>query len=189
MDDVGRVRKRIKNRRFDGTGEEKKHPIILFRIFYHAVMVMMGICVVVLALLLNQKLNLVQMPAVIQQFHMENLESWFPFENWFSLTDAPVSATNPYTLLKDNQYSNGTNQATSGYAGIVLEIKKEADGKSSIRIRQDNGVEVTYGHLNEVVLKQEERVVKGAVMGTVDSYVTISAVKDEKSIQVSDAFS
>lgn len=62
MDDLRRVRKRIRGRRFDGAGaqEQKQRPFILFRMIYHAVMLMMCICVVVLALLLNQKLNLVK---------------------------------------------------------------------------------------------------------------------------------
>ena len=68
MDDLRRVRKRIRGRRFDGAGaqEQKQRPFILFRMIYHAVMLMMCICVVVLALLLNQKLNLVKMPAGLQ---------------------------------------------------------------------------------------------------------------------------
>lgn len=99
MDDLRRVRKRIRGRRFDGAGaqEQKQRPFILFRMIYHAVMLMMCICVVVLALLLNQKLNLVKMPAVIQQFHLEDLGSWLPFENWFSLKEEPVSTSPVYT--------------------------------------------------------------------------------------------
>ena len=89
MDDLRRVRKRIRGRRFDGAGaqEQKQRPFILFRMIYHVVMLMMCICVVVLALLLNQKLNLVKMPAVIQQLNLEDLGSWLPFESWFSLKD------------------------------------------------------------------------------------------------------
>ena len=39
MDDLRRVRKRIRGRRFDGAGaqEQKQRPFILFRMIYHAV--------------------------------------------------------------------------------------------------------------------------------------------------------
>ena len=183
--------KRIRGRRFDGAGaqEQKQRPFILFRMIYHAVMLMMCICVVVLALLLNQKLNLVKMPAVIQQFHLEDLGSWLPFENWFSLKEEPVSTSPVYTLLKDDHYSNGTNQARSGYAGVVLHVQKQADKKSSVTVKQDNGAVVTYGNLNEVKVKQDDRILKEAVLGTADSYVTINALKDNEKIKVSDAFS
>lgn len=191
MDDLRRVRKRIRGRRFGGAGagEQKQRPFILFRMFYHMVMLMMCICVVVLALLLNQKLNLVKMPAVIQQFKLEDLGSWLPFENWFSLKDTPVSTSSAYTLLKDDHYSNGTNQATSGFAGVVLHVQKQADGKSMVSIKQDNGVVVNYGHLNDVKVNQDDRILKEAVIGTVNSYVTITALKDNEKIKVSDAFS
>ena len=178
MDDLRRVRKRIRGRRFDGAGaqEQKQRPFILFRMIYHAVM-------------LNQKLNLVKMPAVIQQFHLEDLGSWLPFENWFSLKEEPVSTSPVYTLLKDDHYSNGTNQARSGYAGVVLHVQKQADKKSSVTVKQDNGAVVTYGNLNEVKVKQDDRILKEAVLGTADSYVTINALKDNEKIKVSDAFS
>ena len=94
-----------------------------------------------------------------------------------------------YTLLKDDHYSNGTNQARSGYAGVVLHVQKQADKKSSVTVKQDNGAVVTYGNLNEVKVKQDDRILKEAVLGTADSYVTINALKDNEKIKVSDAFS
>ena len=48
---------------------------------------------------------------------------------------------------------------------------------------------VTYGNLNEVKVKQDDRILKEAVLGTADSYVTINALKDNEKIKVSDAFS
>ena len=99
-------------------------------------------------------------------------------------------STSPiYTLLKENQYSNGTNQATSGFAGVVLHVQKQADETYTVSVKQDNGVVVNYGHINEVKVKQDDRVVKEALIGTVDSYVTITALKNNESIKVSDAFS
>ena len=127
------------------------------------------------------------MPAVIQQFHLEDLGSWLPFENWFSLKEEPVSTSPVYTLLKDDHYSNGTNQSRSGYAGVVLHVQKQAD-KSSVTVKQDNGAVVTYGNLNEVSVAVDDRILKEAVLGTADSYVTINALKNNEKIKVSDAF-
>lgn len=186
MDDLKYARKRIKNRRYN-IPEEKHSSFSLFRILYHIVMLAMCACVVVLALLLNQKLNLVKMPAVIQNFHIEDVGSWLPFENWFSLKDETVSAKPSYTLLKDDHYTNGTNTANSVFDGVVLHVQKNADGKHSVSIRQDNGVVATYSNLNDVSIKQDERLLKDKAMGTYTTYVTITFLKDNKKIDLSAA--
>ena len=86
MSDLNDVRKRIRKRR--GTqATEKEHSFSLFRLFYHTVMLAMGICVVVLALMLNAKLKLIEMPAYIQNFKLDSLTQWIPFDNWFSLKE------------------------------------------------------------------------------------------------------
>lgn len=111
MDDIKHIRKRIKNRRFGGIQEEENHRSFpLFQLFYRFIMLVMGVCMVVLAILVNQKLDLVQMPAALQNFKMEDISSWMPFEHWFSLKDEAVNATPSYSLLKDNQYANGSNE-------------------------------------------------------------------------------
>ncbi|MEG0737386.1 MAG: M23 family peptidase, partial [Longicatena sp.] len=74
MEDIKNVRKRIKHRRYGGMEEvEKKHSSIVFKVMYRLMMLVMGVCVMVLVLLLNQRLNLVQMPAVLQNFKIEDI--------------------------------------------------------------------------------------------------------------------
>ncbi len=188
MDDIKKARDRIKNRRFDG--EEKSHrPFLLFRLFYHTVMLMMGVCLVALVLLLNQKLQLVEINSVLKYLPIENIGSWLPFENWFSYDTMPVSTASTYTLIQDNQYTNGTNQARNGFDGIVLHVQQETDKTYSMHIKQDNGVVVSYGHLQEVAVKEKERVIKDAVFGSYEGYVTISALKDSKVVSIDNAFS
>ena len=185
MNDIDALHRRIRQRRT----KEKPREHRLARLLYHIVMLVMGMCVLTLALLLNQKLELVSLPVAVGDFRLQDLGSWLPFENWFSLKEEPVSTSPVYTLLKDDHYSNGTNQARSGYAGVVLHVQKQADKKSSVTVKQDNGAVVTYGNLNEVKVKQDDRILKEAVLGTADSYVTINALKDNEKIKVSDAFS
>lgn len=183
MDDMKNARKRIKNRRYGGKCDERSHrPHTLFKLCYRFCMLLMGVCVFVLALLLNQKLNLVQLPASIQNFKIENLSSWLPFENWFSLKEEAVASIPAYSLLKENQYSNGSNIAYGIKDGVVLHVKKVSDGKTQVRIKQDNGVIVTYGSLSEVSLKQGERILKGRPLGTYTSFITIDFLKANKAI-------
>lgn len=139
-----------------------------------------------MALLLNQKLELVSLPAAVGDFRLQDLGSWLPFENWFSLQEEAVSATPSYALLKDNQYSNGSNMVYNLQHGVVLHVEK-SKAKSSITIRQDNGVVVTYGNMVEVHLKKDERVLKDKVLGTYEGYLTIQSVKDHKNVSLHEA--
>lgn len=183
MDDLKYVRKRIKNRRF-GNEEEVKHPFSLFKLMYRMVMLVMCICVVVLAILLNQKLNLVKVPAVLNNFKIADIQNWLPFEGWFSLKDTAVSSTPAYILSKDDQYTNGTNSAYAMYDSVILYIQVNKEGKSSLTLRQDNGVIVTFANLSEVHVKQDERILKGKAMGSFNEYVTINCLKDNQKIDI-----
>lgn len=187
MDDLKHARKRIQNRRYNLPEEEKHRSFSLFRILYHLVMLVMCACIVVLALLLNQKLNLVKLPAVIEHLHIEDVGNWLPFENWFSLKDESVMAKPSYTLLKDNQYTNGTNTVNSVFDGVVVHVQKNADGKSSVSVKQDNGVIATYANVSDVQIKQDERVLKDNAMGTYTTYVSITFLKDNKQVDLSTA--
>lgn len=186
MDDLKNVRKRIKNRRYDGN-DQPVHSFSMFRILYHLVMLVMCGCVVVLALLVNQKLNLVPVPTVIADFKVQDIGSWLPFESWFSLKDETVSAAPVYTLLRDDHYTNGTNTANATYDGVILHVQKNTDGKSQISMKQDNGVVATYTNLDDVSIKQDERVLKGNAMGTYTGYVTITFLRDNQKITLDDA--
>lgn len=60
MDDLHKVRRRIAQRRIGFEEEEHRKGPHIFRFLYHTVMLMMFVCVAVLALLLNEKLHLVE---------------------------------------------------------------------------------------------------------------------------------
>lgn len=182
MNDIDALHRRIRQRRT----KEKPREHRLARLLYHIVMLVMGMCVLILALLLNQKLELVSLPAAVGDFRLQDLGSWLPFENWFSLQEEAVSATPSYALLKDNQYSNGSNMVYNLQHGVVLHVEK-SKAKSSITIRQDNGVVVTYGNMVEVHLKKDERVLKDKVLGTYEGYLTIQPVKDHKNVSLHEA--
>ncbi|MEG0736268.1 MAG: M23 family peptidase, partial [Longicatena sp.] len=61
------------------------------------------------------------------------------------------------------------------------------NSKTSLTIKQDNGVITTYGNLSEVSLKQDERILKGRPLGTYAQYVTIDFLKDNKTIDLNAA--
>ena len=122
------------------------------------------------------------MPAYIQNFKLDSLTQWIPFDNWFSLKEEAVSAAPAYTPIKDNQYQNGTNSAYAVFNGVVLHVQRSDSGECSVSLKQDNGVVTTYGHLKEVNVKADERILKGKMLGTYENHITIDFLKDNKEI-------
>ena len=83
---------------------------------------------------------------------------------------------------RDNQYQNGTNSAYAVFNGVVLHVQRSDSGECSVSLKQDNGVVTTYGHLKEVNVKADERILKGKMLGTYENHITIDFLKDNKEI-------
>ena len=186
MDDLKRARQRIADRRL-GYEERAEKGNGFFRLLYHTVMLLMLVCAAVLGILLNQKLHLIQMPAVLEEFKLEDISSWLPFEGWFSFKEQAVSAAPSYTQVAQGEFKNDTNSVYNLYDGTVLHIQMQESGKNSITIKQDNGVIATYDGVMDVTIKEEERILKDKVLGTYDQQIGISFMKDQKQLEMKDA--
>lgn len=182
MNEMKEIRRRIAQRR---GGEEDRQPLV-FRMIYRGLMVVMVVGIFTLAYLINDKIHLIPLP---EGLSMASVSEWMPFDHWFSAApqDESVAALPTYTLLKQNQYANGTNQANMILDGVVLHIEAKDQAKNSVTVRHDNGVIVTYGHLNHVAIQADERLKKGTVIGTFDEYVTLDIVKDNQRIDLQSA--
>lgn len=186
MKEINDVRRRIQHRRYE---EPKQHPRF-FRFFYGLIMIAMSIGVLSLAYLLNEKLAIVELPAGLKQINFAKISEWLPFEDWFDpKEEETVNAAPSYSLLKERQYTNGTNQANLILDGVVLHVEARDEGKSYVTIRHDNGVIATYGHLDSVQIKQDERLKKGDIIGSFVDYITLDLVKDQKNIDLNTALS
>lgn len=187
MDDLKKVRRRIAERRLGFDDDEAPKGNALFRLLYRTVMLLMFVCAAVLGILVNQKLHLIQMPAVLENFKIDDISSWLPFENWFSLKDQAVSAAPAYTKVGDGQYKNDSNSVYNLSDGTVLHIQMLDNGKNSIVMKQDNGVIATYDGVMDVAVKEEERILKDKILGTYDAQVGISFLKDQKKLDMNEA--
>lgn len=186
MSDLKEVRNRIKKRR-GLVQQDERSSFTLVTLFYRIVMLFMCFVILGLGVLVNQKLHLIQMPSVIQNFSLQQLSSWIPMEQWFSLKEQAVSSVPVYTPIKDNQYTNGSNTVYNTFDGVVKHIETLQDNRYMVTLQQDNGVVATYGNLMEVHVKNEERILKSSMIGTYDSYITIDYMKDGKSINYEEA--
>ena len=187
MDDLHKVRRRIAQRRIGFEEEEHRKGPHIFRFLYHTVMLMMFVCVAVLALLLNEKLHLVEMPAFMKELHLEELSSWLPLEDFLELKDQSVSSPVSYTKVKEDTYRNDTNTVNNLYDGVVLHIQKMENQDVCIVMKQDNGVVTTYEGVKDVSVKENERILKDKVLGTYQDQIMISFMKDNRKLDMHEA--
>lgn len=103
----------------------------------------------------------------------QNIRLWIPYENLFNFYDHQVSTSIKYQLVSDNYYVNGTNSCVSLFDGIVVQVNE-----TSIVMYHDNGVKITYGHLNDVMVKVDERILKGKTIGMFEDTVQLDFMKD-----------
>lgn len=185
MNEMRDVQRRIAQRRH---GEDIRPPR-LFTFVYRLLMCGMGVGVFALAYMVNDKIGWIELPQDLKNINFGLVSEWIPFEDWFSQPEDTtlVNAIPSYQRLKENQYSNGTNQANLLMDGVVLHVESGDTSLGSVTIRHDNGVIATYGHLNQVQIKQDERIQRGAVAGTYDGYVTLTLLKDQKPIDLAAA--
>ena len=117
--------------------------------------------------MINEKQQWVDPKPVLQQIevlseklHLKSLSAWLPFEKWFG-KEQPVAAAVSYELIQDHYYKPASgNQVQSIADGVVLYIGEQESG-AIVMVKQDNGVLVTYGALQEVQVHLNDRILKG----------------------------
>lgn len=185
MNDISHIRRRIRSRKYGRYQKPERNHF--FHFMYRGMMLLMSAGVIALALAINSKVGLIELPKELMNIDFSKVSTWLPFEDWFSLKDETVAAYPSYHLLKDDMYANGTNSAYSLNDGVVLHVQKEKDNTYSITVRHDNNVVATYGNLNSTDIKQDERIRKGDTLGSFQESVRITFVKDEKKITLEQA--
>lgn len=181
------VRKRIQKRK----NQSDHHQPLFFRLLYHTLMLAMACGICALAYLVNDKLGIINIPEAFSSWNLGKISEWLPFDGWFT-TDKEsdgeaVSALPVYSLLEGNKYANGGNQARLLMNGVVLHVEAKDAQQSSVTVRQDNGVIVTYGHLDQVQVKQDERVQTGDVLGSFQEYIQLTMIKNQQSVDYNTA--
>lgn len=153
----------MKNKSYSQTIlKEEKHKSNRWITF---VLLLMFATILGLGMKINEKVHFMTHPLLT---NFMNISHWIPYENWFQPYDHTVSASMIYHRLSENYFVNGTNQCAVIANGIVLSSQE-----NQVIILQDNGIMATYGNLDERLIKNDERVLKGAVIGTFTESVTL----------------
>ena len=104
-----------------------------------------------------------------------SLTNWFPYERWLNQDIQPDSSPIMYQKLVDDMYISDSNQVKLISDGIVL-----SHDEQSVLILQDNGIEVQYSHMNQVVVKDDERLYEGSLLGTYEDFIILEFIKDNE---------
>lgn len=151
---------------------------------YRFTMLCMCCILCVLLYFINIKKPFLSMQT-IKNFKLSDITKLMFWENLFNVDESvTVSSNVSYQLLKDHYYSNGSNSVTSISDGVVLTVNDQ-----EVQLLNDSGVNVVYKKMKQVNVKENERVLKGVELGTMDESVEIHFYLDDEEITMQKALS
>ena len=124
--------------------------------------------------------------ARIYNVYQKYLGDAIPFKNVFKDNTKTVSnekmfytnvkkENNGYVLSVQNNYS-----VSMIKSGIVTEVKKDSKYKNIIKVQDKNGLNITYGYLENINVKLYDYVEKGEVIGDANGKLYLIFEKDDK---------
>lgn len=151
--------------------------------FYRFTMVLMSLLLAGLLYLINDKKQFVSMES-FKDFHLSNVSQLLFWEKFFPKESDQVSANIDYHLLKENYYSNGSNYVTSLLDGVVIKVEED-----ELLVLCDNGVHISYGKMEDVKVKKDERILSGDILGGMNESVILRFYKNDVEISKEEALS
>lgn len=166
-------RQRIRQRKYYGV--KKRNESYFIKSLYTLIMIFLLVASMILTNLIYQQngfdVLVSNIKKVSEPLQLYRLSQWIPFENWFNHKAAtPVSFTTHYTLKEDHFYEAENHQVVSIDDGIVIYMDKQESGYL-VLVKQDNQVLVTYGAMSEVHVNENDRILKGEVLGLCQNVV------------------
>lgn len=188
MNDIDEIRKRMEKRKV------QKHPQLTdhhFLKLYNAMIKCMVVLLVGVAVCAYVKVS----PNgeyikdyVLNDLHFTELTKWvnhqlLSFQN--NDQSATVSSHVSYTNIKDNYYTNQTNEVLNFDKGRVIYVGKQDMLGQYVTVLLENNIEVTYGQLTDVFVSMYDQVDAATILGTYKNQVMIIFTQGEKEIDYS----
>ena len=117
--------------------------------------------------------------------NLNELKEWIFLEKWINGQILQVSS-NSYQLVGNQMYEVADHEVLTIDDGIVIYCAEQNDSLM-VMVRQDNGLIVTYGQLNEVFCREDDRVVAGSVLAKVQYQVYLDFSWQGESISYEEA--
>lgn len=196
MRDIEEIRGRIQERKgFHSQIRQREKKLSFFNFLYFLTIVSLIAGGLYMGYLINEKEHYVDTDKMIStvqsklnEWHLDRFVAWLPFENWFSDPSKAVSQAVSYVAYKDDYFFSDSNQAVAIAPGVVIHCSEQESGKLVI-IKQDNGILATYGALQDVQCHENDRILKGSVLGTYDEAVFLQFHLNSEKISYEEAFS
>lgn len=120
-----------------------------------------------------------------ESFSLTELKQWLFLEKWMNDETAAVSSSS-YQWIEENYYETSHHEVRCIDDGIVIYVDHQDSG-AVIMVHQDNGLIVSYGLLNEVYCKEDDRVLQGVLIGKVEEEVYLDFTLDGVSMSYEEA--
>ena len=124
--------------------------------------------------------------AKIYGVYKEYLGDVVPFKNVFN-DDTKLVSSDKITYEKIEKENDGyILSVSSSYttpaikSGIVIKVTQEGDYKEMITIQDEEGLNITYGCLDNLNVRLYDYVEKGEILGTADKKLYLIFEKDDK---------
>jgi len=186
MNEIDEIKNRMNKRK--GT-QRKTLTDHHFLKFYNLMIKCMVLLLVVIAVFTYMKITpqgqYVQ-EHIFSRIHFHEAIAWInqQFYDFFPNDESTttVSSTVSYQHIKDNLYTNQTNEVVNFSKGRVIYTGKQDLLGNYVTILLDNNIEVTFGKLTDVFVSSFDQVDKATIIGTCEENVLIVFTQGEKEI-------
>lgn len=188
MNDVDEIRKRMEKRRM------YRHPVLTDRHFsklYNGMIKAMVALLVGIAICAYVKVS----PNgdyikeyVLNDLQFSNMTKWIneQFLSFNQKEDAVlVSSKVSYTHVKDNYYTNQSNEVLNFGPGRVIYVGEQNLLGKYVTVLLENNVEVTFGNMQDVFVSLYDQVEESTILGTYENQVMIIFTQGEQEIDYS----
>lgn len=184
MNEIDEIRRRMSKRKNRQTKLTDDHFVKLYNGMIK-VMVAMMVCVALLSYVkispngeyikkyIFNDINWTQVTTWVQNHFLKNQESKI---------SPTVSTQISYTHIKDNYYTNQSNEVLNFDKGRVIYVGQQDVLGHYVTILLENNIEVTFGNMNDVFVSLYDIVDKATIIGTYQDQVMIIFTQGEKEI-------
>ncbi len=185
-----RCQQRIRSRRPILTENRERNRAV--RALYTFVMLFLIMASLILANLIHQQHGFDTLVSNIQKatepLQLYRISDWIPFENWFGGKKETIttSVMTHYTQVEGPYYEATNQQVVAIDDGVVLYLDQQESGYLII-IKQDNEILATYGTMSEVHVQENDRILKGQILGLTQDVVYLDFSLQGVSVSFADA--
>ena len=126
---------------------------------------------------------------VLNDMHFTELTKWVNNQllsfNKKNDNAATVSSQVSYKNIKDNYYTNQSNEVLNFDKGRVIYVGKQDMLGQYVTVLLENNIEVTFGQMTDVFVSAYDQVDAATILGTYQNQVMIIFTQGEKEIDYS----